>query len=252
MMRYRLWDMNFMINKALVYSSMTAVLGGIGLLGAALSEQFMKSDPSLMTVGILVIVSGVFQPLKERMQAMVDRHFKPEEVDFSSAIVEIAPEAQLMLTSGELLKILVKQSVEQMNLANAAIYLRWPDGQLVQSEPVARNPLSAQLRLDDKTREQLEKGNVVLPPEGSAFSLYIPLVIARAARPDFLGVLMLGPRNSGEGYPTVLLNSLRKLGCDAGKAIYLAQLRERLGQNGMDRRVALQPDLILRQKPLDA
>jgi hypothetical protein len=92
----------------------------------------------------------------------------------------------------------------------------------------------------------------VLPPEGSAFSLYIPLVIARAARPDFLGVLMLGPRNSGEGYPTVLLNSLRKLGCDAGKAIYLAQLRERLGQNGMDRRAALERDLVLRQKPLEA
>lgn len=246
-MRYRLWDMNFMMNKALVYSSMTAVLGMIGFAGAtvlsALAENFMQSDSSVIGVAVLLIVAAVFNPVKDWVQDLVDRHLKPDEVDFTSAMVEIAPDAQLMLTSGEILKILVHQCADQLNLAGASVYLKWPDGQLVQSEPVARNPLSAHLQLDDKARAQLEKGQVVLPPEGSHASLYIPLVLSRASRPDFLGVLVLGKRTSGEGYPTVLLKSLRKLGCDAGRALYLAQFRERIGNNPVERLAAIGKDL---------
>ena len=144
-----------------------------------------------------------------------------------------------------------EQSVEQLDISSAAIYLKRENGQLLQSEPPALEAESPQLRLDDKSRAQLEKGNVIVPLEASPFSLYIPLVINRAARPDFLGVLVFGPRNSGEGYPTHVLKRLKKLGCDAGKAIYIAQLRERLGQNILERLAAIEKGLAVLHKSVN-
>ena len=58
----------------------------------------------------------------------------------------------------------------------------------------------------------------------------------------------MGPRNSGEGYPTHVLKSLRKLGGDAGKAIYIAQLREHLGQNILERLAAIEKGLAVLHK----
>jgi hypothetical protein len=46
-----------------------------------------------------------------------------------------------------------------------------------------------------------------------------------------------------------VLKSLSKLGCDAGKAIYLAQLRERLGQNMMERLAAIERSLATLRRP---
>ena len=65
------------------------------------------------------------------------------------------------------------------------------------------------------------------------------------------GILVLGPRNSEEGYPTHVLKGLQKLGCDAGKAIYIAQLREHLGQNILDRLVAIEKGLAVLQKSVN-
>jgi hypothetical protein len=250
--RYRLWDMGVFVNRTLVYSSLTATLGLLGYSGATvldmMLDRFTKSDSPLGGVLALMLLGAVFNPARERMQALVDRHFKPEEMDFSKAVVEIAPESQLQLSSGDILKILVRQSVEQLNVSEAAIYLKWPDGQLVQSEPPARDPMAAELGLGTKMRAQLEKGNLVVPADPSIVSLYVPLVIVRTTRPEFIGMLVLGPRNNGEGYPTPLLESLQRLGCDAGKAIYLAQLRERLNRSGV-RQLAGLP---VPQRPLNA
>jgi hypothetical protein len=250
--RYRLWDMGVFVNRTLVYSSLTAILGVAGYSGATvldmMLDNFTKSDSPLGGVLALMLLGAVFNPARERMQALVDRHFKPEEMDFSKAVVEIAPESQLQLSSGEILKILVRQSVEQLSVSEAAVYLKWPDGQLVQSEPPARDPMAAELGLGTKIRSQLEKGNLVVPADTSVVSLYVPLVIARTTRPEFIGMLVLGPRNNGEGYPTPLLDSLQKLGCEAGKAIYLAQLRERLNRSGI-RQLAGLPGP---QRPLNA
>ena len=99
------------------------------------------------------------------------------------------------------------------------------------------------LRLSDGQRKRLEKGEVVPPAEGSPVSLYVPLAVRRGSRTQFLGVLVFGPRNSGEGYPTPVLKSLKKLGCDAGKAIYIAELREHLGQNIAGRLAAIEKSL---------
>ena len=45
-----------------------------------------------------------------------------------------------------------------------------------------------------------------------------------------------------------MLTSLKKLGCDAGKAIHIAELREDLGQNIVSRLAAIEKNLALLSK----
>ncbi|HSK66175.1 MAG TPA: hypothetical protein VK888_04545 [Anaerolineales bacterium] len=249
--RYRLWDMGFFFNKTLVYGAVTGILAVLTYQGAQLLEffakEYLETESKLVGAFILLPVAALFTPVRDSMQVLVDRYLKPEDVDFSSAIVELAPDAQLMLSSQDIMRILVRQSMEQLDLASAAIHLRQPDGQLVprEADPAVPDPESSQLRLSEQMRKQLEKGEVVLPPEGSPSSLYVPLVIKRGSRPQFLGVLVFGARHSGEGYPTPVLKSLSKLGCDAGKAIHIAELREHLGRNVIGRLAAIEKSLTM-------
>ncbi len=246
--RYRLWDMDSVVNKAMVYTCLTGILTVLGLGGAALLEfyakNFLEQKSSWVGAFVLLPLGALFYPIRNGLQDFVDRYFKPEEVDFSGTLVELAPDAQLGLSSQDILRILIQQTVEQLNVSSAAIYIREAGGQLMLCEPVTLEAEIPQLVLDAKIRSQLEKGVVTVPQAVSTFSLYIPLIVTRASRPDFLGVLALGPRNTGKGYSTAVLKSLKKFGADAGKAIYLAQLRERTGQNILDRLAAIERGLL--------
>jgi hypothetical protein len=174
----------------------------------------------------------------------VDRHFKPEEIDFSGGIVEFAPEAQLHLSSTDILNILARQVREQLNLAGVEIHLRRENGDLTLSEPSSSEPAeSISLSLSAKERKMLEKGEVVVPADSSRHSLYLPLMLKRASKPEFLGVIALGPRENGIGYSSSVLRSLQKFGAEAGKVFYIARLRENTGQNIIERLASIEKRL---------
>lgn len=245
--KYRFWDMGLFYNKALIYSIVTGILTVLGVAGGYLLEfyakEYLHPGTQLSLAWILLPLAALINPIWHGVQSTVDHYLKPEEIDFSSAMVELAPEAQLMLSSQDILRILVRQSIEQLDLANAAIHLRQPDGQLVQREQAGLSPSLPSIRLEEQARLQLEKGEVVTPAEPSSYSLLIPLVVKRGVKTQFLGILALGRRNSGEGYPTSVLKGLKKLGCEAGKAIYISELREHLGRDISDRLAAIERSL---------
>jgi hypothetical protein len=173
----------------------------------------------------------------------VDTRFKPEEIDFSGTIVEFAPEAQLMLTSSDILKILAGQVKEQLNVSDVEIYLKNEKGDLILSEPAAGESGAGTLSLHQKEMTILEKGDVLVPADTSRYSLFLPLTLKRASRPDFLGVLALGLRENGVGYSSPVLKSLRKFGVEAGKVLYIAKLRESTGRNIMERLASIEKGL---------
>lgn len=245
-LRYRIWDIDIVINKTLVYSALTAILGSLGLAGAVLFDYYAKLflDESSPVVALLVILPLVvlFVPIRDALQSLVDRHFKPEEIDFSGTIVEFAPEAQLMLSSDEILKILARQAREQLNVSDVEIYLKNESGDLVLSEP-AQLEAAATLTVHAMERRALEKGEVVVPADSSRYSLHLPLMLRRASRHEFLGVLALGIRENGVGYSSSVIRSLQKFGAEAGKIYYVARLRESTGRNLMERLASIEKGL---------
>ena len=246
-LRYHIWDIDIVINKTLVYTALTAIMGSLGLTGAILFELYIKQYLSGVSplIGLLAILplAMLFVPLRDGLQNFVDSRFKPEEIDFTGTIVEFAPEAQLMLDSRDILKILAMQVKEQLSLTEAEIYLKREDGDLVLTEPLKPNSETVSLALSQKERAILENGDVLVPADASHYSLYLPLMLKRASKPEFLGALALGLRENGVGYSSAVLKSLKKFGAEAGKVFYIAKLRESTGRNIMERLASIEKGL---------
>ncbi len=79
--RSRLWDIDAIINKALVYGSLTVLLAtlysgliiGLEGIGEALDKGTARQPLSLVTSTL--IVAALFQPMRRRMQTFIDRRF---------------------------------------------------------------------------------------------------------------------------------------------------------------------------------
>lgn len=78
-LRYRLYEIDLIINRALVYVSLTAIIAGIyaalvALSGRLLAAAGQSSDVAIVLTTLVVVV--IFTPLKNAVQAAVDRRFK--------------------------------------------------------------------------------------------------------------------------------------------------------------------------------
>lgn len=84
-LRYRLWDIDRLINRTLVYLTLTALLVLI-YFGCILAMQYLlrgllKQNNSVALVASTLAVAALFQPLRQRIQTMIDRRFYRRKYD---------------------------------------------------------------------------------------------------------------------------------------------------------------------------
>jgi hypothetical protein len=75
-LKYRLFDINRLINRTLIYGLLTAILA-LGYIGAVLvlSQVLGQDRSNLAVAGATLAVAAVFQPARRRIQTAVDRRF---------------------------------------------------------------------------------------------------------------------------------------------------------------------------------
>jgi hypothetical protein len=84
-LKYRLYDIDVIINRALVYGSLTATLlaayiGGIVLLQRVF-VALTGEESTLAVVGSTLVIAALFAPLRRRIQTFIDRHFYRSKYD---------------------------------------------------------------------------------------------------------------------------------------------------------------------------
>ena len=118
-LRYRLYEIDRIINRTLVYGLLSAVLGGIyAALVLLLGELFGgvgERTPSWVVAGATLAVAALFQPARRRIQQAVDRRFNRRKYDTARTIEAFASrlrdEVDLDNLSAELLAV-VDQTME--------------------------------------------------------------------------------------------------------------------------------------------
>jgi hypothetical protein len=83
-LRYRLWDVDPLINRALVYGLLTAGLGLVYWGGIVLLQQVLRpfiQGSELGVIGSTLAVFALFQPARGRIQGFVDRRFYRRKYD---------------------------------------------------------------------------------------------------------------------------------------------------------------------------
>ncbi len=79
-LRYRLWDIDFLINHALVYSALTAILSGLYIASIGFSQRLFVAVTGNRSEAAVVIstlvVAAAFTPARNRLQAIADRYFR--------------------------------------------------------------------------------------------------------------------------------------------------------------------------------
>jgi len=98
--RYRLYDIDRLINRALVYGSLTAILAGVFTAGIGLAQRLFvaatKETSDAAIVGTTLIVATLYAPLRKRLEGLVDRSFKYEAREFGAYRAELASYLRLV------------------------------------------------------------------------------------------------------------------------------------------------------------
>jgi hypothetical protein len=79
-LRYRLYEIDQIINRTLVYGALTAMLAGAYMIIVTLAGTVLKGS-ALVTAAATLAVAALFQPLRRRIQGFIDRRFYRSRYD---------------------------------------------------------------------------------------------------------------------------------------------------------------------------
>lgn len=237
-LRYRLWDMDLVINRTLVYTALTAILatiyyGSVFGLEALLQTATGQTSPLAVALSTVAIVL-LFNPLRQGMQRFVDRRFYRSKYDAAKTLDAFGRTLREEVDLARLIRELETVIEETLRPALVCSWLRTPSGygrivpkdtEAVETlfEVPASDPLVTHLRaasgvvlLDSVSAD----GPALKRMRAAGSELVVPLVSQR----ELVGWLALGPRLSEQAYTADDRGLLRNFAAQVAPAVRVAQL----------------------------
>ncbi len=143
-LRYRLWAIDAIINQVLVYSALTALLALVYVVCVILLEGLLRgiltetSDVAIL--GSTVAIAALFQPLRRRIQAAIDRRFYRQKYQAGRLMAAFSASLRDEVDLQRLSEHLGAVVEETMQPTYLALWLCAPTDTSQQMQPSASQP----------------------------------------------------------------------------------------------------------------
>ena len=128
--RYRLYDIDLIINRTLVYGVLTGTLALVYFGGVATSQAIFRAltgqeqQPQLAVVVSTLVIAALFTPLRRRIQSFIDRRFYRSKYDARKTLetfsAKLRDETDLEALNNDLVSVVR----ETMQPAHVSLWLR--------------------------------------------------------------------------------------------------------------------------------
>ncbi|HXX78770.1 MAG TPA: hypothetical protein VEI53_09775 [Ktedonobacteraceae bacterium] len=130
-LRYRLWDIDRLVNRTLVYGTLTislALIYAVLVFGFQfLFGQLIKQSNGIVIVASTLVIAALFQPLRSRIQNIIDHRFYRRKYDSARTLEAFSATLRNEVDLATLSKHLVAVVEETMQPAHVSLWLRPPN-----------------------------------------------------------------------------------------------------------------------------
>lgn len=124
-MRYRLWDIDLLISRTLVYGALTAIIITLYILiVGGFSALFQSSGNLLISLLATGLIAVLVQPLRERLQRAVNRLVYGERDDPISVLTKLGERLEATVAPEAVLPTIVESISQALRLPYVAITLK--------------------------------------------------------------------------------------------------------------------------------
>ncbi len=221
-LRHQLLDIKVIVRKSILYSVPTVIIGTIYFLIISLALNFIQTNSDLELFGLSLVVAIltalVAQPFRDKAQSIIDRFFFREKYDSSLMLQRLSSRTALVLDLDQVTNMILKDLTETLHIQNAAFFLRRGRGVgFYLSAQVGLQPFT-KIRMSENHpitlwlashKTVLNKNELdVLPYFKSLWQkerddlerlngeLFIPLLV----KTELVGIFVIGPKRSEQGY----------------------------------------------------
>jgi hypothetical protein len=143
-LRYRLWDVDVLVNRTLVYATLTGLLALV-YFGLVIGLQYLLRGLINQTNDVAIVIStlaiaALFQPLRRRIQSIIDRRFYRHKYDAVKTLAAFNATLRNEVDLNQLSDHLLTVVQETMQPAHVSLWLRPAEHDGTHRVPWRANP----------------------------------------------------------------------------------------------------------------
>jgi MFS family permease len=123
-LRYRLYDINRVISRTVSYALLTALLVGLYAGMVTLVTHVLPSSSSVAVAASTLVAAALFNPLRRRLQRLVDRRFNRARYDAEATVAEFSDRLRAAVELGAVQDDLVAAVSRTLEPSSVSVWLR--------------------------------------------------------------------------------------------------------------------------------